>query len=313
MKYKYIIYAPPYDENGGGAVALHRLCHLINECGGEAYLHPFLPSFELHHYNAAEIGLYAKAIYDASNLANYRINQAFKTPVLTPQDSSAPGNDCIVIYPEIAFGNPLRAKNVVRWLLHNPGHHTGKIYFGSGEIYYRYADYFNGDFSFPGSEMAEVTLRVQYSPFDLYQARPDEPPRERAGTAYCIRKGKGRAMVHDTENSILIDGKSHKDIAAIFKSVKRFISYDPQTYYSYLAVIAGCESVVVPPEATTKEQWKPSVADRYGLAYGFDDLEFALATRHLAVERQIALDNESQQSVRRFIDDIESRLRERGP
>lgn len=312
MKYKYIIYAPPYDENGGGAIALHRLCHLINECGGEAYLHPFVPSFEVHHHNAAEIGLYAKAIYDASNLANYRINDTFRTPVLRPQESSAPGDDCIVVYPEIAFGNPLRAKNVVRWLLHNPGHHTGKIYFGSGEIYYRYADYFTGEFSFPGSEMADMILRVQYSPFELYQARPEEALRERAGTAYCIRKGKGRAMAHDTGNSVLIDGKSHKDIATIFKSVKQFISYDPQTYYSYLAVIAGCESVVVPPDDTSKEQWKPSVEDRYGLAYGFDDMEFALATRHLALQRQVALDNDSQQSVREFISDIESRLRERG-
>jgi hypothetical protein len=160
--------------------------------------------------------------------------------------------------------------------------------------------------------MADMILRVQYSPFELYQARPEEALRERAGTAYCIRKGKGRTMAHDTGNSVLIDGKSHKDIATIFKSVKQFISYDPQTYYSYLAVIAGCESVVVPPDDTSKEQWKPSVEDRYGLAYGFDDMEFALATRHLALQRQVALDNDSQQSVREFISDIESRLRERG-
>jgi len=311
MKYKYILYAPPYDENGGGCIALHRLCHLINACGGEAYLHPFMPSYELHHYNAAEIGLYAKAIYEASNLANYRINETFRTPVLRPHDSSPPGDDCIVIYPEIAFGNPLRARNVVRWLLHNPGHHTGKIYFGSGEFYYRYADYFTGDFKFPGSEMADMTLRVQYSPFDLYRRRPDEPEQERTGTAYCIRKGKGRAMVHDTANSILIDGKSHKEVATIFKSVKRFISYDPQTHYSYLAVIAGCESVVVPPDHTTKEQWKPNVEDRYGLAYGFDDIEFALATRHMALERQISLDRNSQQNAKDFMNDIESRLRKR--
>ena len=53
--------------------------------------HPFIPSFELHLYNAAEIGVYAKAIYDATNLANYRINETFRTPVLRPQESSRPG------------------------------------------------------------------------------------------------------------------------------------------------------------------------------------------------------------------------------
>lgn len=311
MKYKYIIYAPPYDENGGGAIALHRLCHLINECGGEAYLHPFVPSFELHHYNAAEIGLYAKAIYDASNLANYRINETFKTPVLRPQESSAPGNDCIVIYPEIAFGNPLRAKNVVRWLLHNPGHHTGKIYYGPGEIYYKYADFCIDDFSYPGSQTADLILRVQYIPVDLYREEPQDRERERSGSAYCLRKGRGRALIHDTEGSILIDGKSHAEIAATFKSVKQFISYDPYTHYSYFAAIAGCDSIVAPLEGTTKEAWKPNVADRYGLAYGFEDLEFARTTRHLALERQMLLDQESRQRTSEFMRDIEGRFSQR--
>ena len=311
MKFKYIIYAPPYDENGGGAIALHRLCHLINDCGGEAYLHPFIPSYELHHYNAAEIGLYAKAIYDAGNLANYRINDKFKTPVLRPQDSSAPGKDCIVVYPEIAFGNPLRAQNVVRWLLHNPGHHTGKIYYGPGEIYYRYADFCIQDFRYPGSETADLILRVQYIPIDLYREQPDESGRERTGTAYCLRKGRGRAPIHDLTDSILIDGKPHAEIASIFKSAKQFISYDPYTHYSYFAALAGCDSVVAPMDDTTKEQWKPNVADRYGLAYGFDDLEFARATRHLALERQILLDRESKQAASRFMSDIEGRLSKR--
>src|SRR6185437_11294673 len=308
---KYIIYAHPYDENSGGIIALHRLCHLINTCGGEAYLYPLVPSFDLHLYNAAQIGYYAKAIYEATNLANYRINSAFKTPVLPPKESFIPGNDCIVVYPEVTFGNPLRANNVVRWLLHNPGHHSGKIYYGCREIYYRYADHFRGDFTFPGSEMADLILRIQYAPFELYREQAGEPKRERTGTAYCIRKGKGRAIVHDTANSMLIDGKSHGEISTIFKSVKRFISYDPQTHYSYLAAVAGCESVVVPVDGTTKEQWKPTAEDRYGLAYGFDDIESARATRHLALERQISLDLESERNARDFMNDIENRMRKR--
>lgn len=311
MRYKYIINAPPYHEDSGGIIALHRLCDLINQSGGEAYLYPLVPGFELHLYNAAQIGLLAKAIHEATNLANYRINDAFKTPVLPPREDFIPGNDCIVIYPEITFGNPLRARNVVRWLLHNPGHHTGKICYGAGEIYYRYADCFAVDFRFPGSEMADLLLRIQYTPFDLYLERPEERPHDRTGTAYCIRKGQGRSLVHDTADSILIDGKSHREIAAIFKSVKRFISYDTHTYFSYLATMAGCESIVVPMENVTKEQWNPITADRYGVAYGFDDIEFALATRQLALEYQLSLDRDSQRNVAAFMNDVEGRLRRR--
>lgn len=311
MRYKYIINAPPYHEDSGGIIALHRLCDLINQSGGEAYLYPLVPGFELHLYNAAQIGLLAKAIYEATSLANYRINDAFKTPVLPPREDFIPGNDCIVIYPEIAFGNPLRARNVVRWLLHNPGHHTGKICFGAGEIYYRYADCFAVGFRFPGSEVADLLLRIQYTPFDLYLERPEERRHDRSGTAYCLRKGKDRSIVHDTADSILIDGKSHREIAAIFKSVKRFISYDTHTYFSYLAAMAGCESVVVPLENVTKEQWNPIIEDRYGVAYGFDDIDFALATRQLALEYQLSLDGNSQRNVVAFMSDVEDRVRRR--
>jgi hypothetical protein len=311
MSYKYIINAPPYHEDSGGSIALHRLCDLINQSGGEAYLYPLVPSFDLHLYNAAQIGLYTKAIYEAANISNYRINSDFKTPVLPPTENFVPGNDCIAVYPEVTFGNPLRARNVVRWLLHDPGHHTGKVYYGAREIYYRYADCFAVDFQFPGSEMADLLLRIQYTPFDLYLERPEERRQDRTGTAYCMRKGKDRSIVHDTADSILIDGKSHREIAAIFKSVKRFISYDTHTYFSYLAAIAGCESVVVPLENVTKEQWNPIAEDRYGLAYGFDDLEFALSTRQLALEYQRSLDRNSQRNVEGFMHDVEARLRSR--
>ena len=311
MNYKYIIYSPPYHENGGGTIALHRLCHLINQCGREAYLYPHGPSYDLHLHNASQVGLYLKEIYEATNLANYRINEAFRTPVLPPKDSFIPGHDCIVIYPEMTFGNPLRAKNVVRWLLNNPGHISGRIYYGPREIYYRYADYFAEGFTFPGSETADMFLRIQYTPLDLYRERPEERNNPRTGTAYCMKKGNGRAMVHDTTNSILIDGKSHQQVAAIFKSVKQFVSYDTHTLYSSLAAISGCESVVVPLEGMTKEQWRPNVEDRYGIAYGFDDVEFALTTRPLALERQISLDRDSERNAKDFLIDVESRLRKR--
>lgn len=311
MKFKYVIYAPPYDENSGGPIVLHRLCHLINECGGEAYLHPYVPSFEVHHYNATEIGVYSKRIYAASQLANYRINTTFKTPVLPPKENFAFGNDCIILYPEITFGNPLRARNVVRWLLHKPGFHTGKIYYGAGEIYYRYAEFLARDFHFPGSELADLLLRIQYTPFELYAMPRDDSQPERTGRAYCLRKGHNRPDIPDMADAILIDGKSHAEVAAIFKSVKQFITYDLYTKYSYLAAIAGCDSIVAPLATMTKEQWRPNIDDRYGLAYGFDDIEFARSTRALAIERQRSLEHDSAQRVAEFMLDVEGRLSKR--
>lgn len=311
MTYKFIIYAPSFDENIGGVIALHRLCHLLNECGATAYLHPFIPSFELAFHNIQEIGAYIKSIQYASSLDNFRVHSDFRTPVLKPSDGFVAPDDCIVVYPEVVFGNPLRAKNVVRWLLHKPGFHTGKIFYGQDEIFYRYADFGDDSYSLHGSVNSDLILRIQYIPVALYLSAASAPPEERKNVAYCVRKGRGRAAAHDLENSILIDGKSHVEIAAILAKTHTFISYDLYTHYSYFAAIAGCNSIVIPETGLSETEWKPQVEDRFGLAYGYDRIDFARATRDRAIERQVRLDSLSLDNTKAFLRDVETRLAKR--
>lgn len=81
---KFVIHAPSYTHIHAGVVALHRLCHLLNDAG-----------------------YYAEIFADG-------VNEGWKTPRFTGI------KDAIVIYPEIEHGNPLKAKRVVRWLLNVP-------------------------------------------------------------------------------------------------------------------------------------------------------------------------------------------------
>ena len=37
-QFRYVIVAPSFDENGGGVIALHYLCHMLNESGVDASL-----------------------------------------------------------------------------------------------------------------------------------------------------------------------------------------------------------------------------------------------------------------------------------
>jgi len=78
---------------------------------------------------------------------------------------------------------------------------------------------------------------------------------------------------------------SHKEISKIFKKVKTFISYDPYTAYSNFAALCGAESVVIPDDNVKIDQWYSDEENRYGLAYGFENINESLKTTHLLLEK----------------------------
>jgi hypothetical protein len=165
------------------------------------------------------------------------------------------------------MGNPLQAKNIVRWLLHTPGFHTNQTNYGPNELYFRFSVE-TPYFSHPGSTTSDQFLTVVHFPTEIYNM--DVAIQEREGTAYCIRKGKGKEIVHDLSDSICIDGKSHKEIAEIFKRVKTFYCYDTRTAYYYFASLCGCETIVIPDEGVSEEEWLPDPRSRVGMRYGIN-------------------------------------------
>lgn len=279
---KYLIFAPQYNENVGGIICLHYLAHLINESGGEAYVAPIFQGFEFNKLSFKR-PLF-KVLYSAfvGRFREFNTNPDFNTKIFEDFNVVNESDEWVVIYPEITFGNPLKAKNVVRWLLHNPGFHTGTFYYGAGELHVKYHHGFL-DFHYPGATLSKNILNISYFPLHLYNDK--DVVADRTGTAYCLRKGRDREIQHDLTDSILIDNMSHAEVAAVLKRVKVFISYDLYTAYSVFAALCGCDSIVVPQSELSKEEWYPNPESRYGLAYGFNDVTHASATRQLLVEK----------------------------
>ena len=91
MNKPYIIFAPSFVKNSGGILVLHKLCHILNQLGENAYIY--------HH--------------DIDRKNYYQTNSSYFTPIA---DESVLRSDPIVIYSEIVNGNPLGSKNVVRWM-----------------------------------------------------------------------------------------------------------------------------------------------------------------------------------------------------
>ena len=299
---KFLILAPSFRPDNGGGIVLHRLCALLNELGYEAYITRFFNGSPVYSndFVAPLFEIVARSLWNF--ITPFKLHAGWRTPII--KNPKLPlGSEWIVIYPELVFGNPLKAQCVVRWWLHQPGFHTGRVFYGSGEYHVDFNS-FGQDFCYPGSKKASMPLNVLAFPFEYYNLQNALPVAQRTGTAYCLRKGKGKALVHDLSDSVLIDGKSHAKVAAILKRVKTFISYDAYTAYSSFAVLCGAASVVIPDTGIDKHAWYPDPADRYGVAYGFEDMEWASETAPRVFDRMMQKESDSLKSVSFFAEDV---------
>ena len=301
---QFIIYAPPYDENSGGSIALHKLCHLLNKHGREAFIYPHLPTFEINVGNINDIDVLKTLMINIISASeNFMTNPNFTTPVIPPNAGDFASEDMIVIYPEITSGNPLKAKNIIRWLLHTPGFHTGNISFGNNELYFFHGDNNRNGFNHPFSKISNIMLDILHIPTDLYSNKNNA---DRQGTAYCLRKNKNPSFIHNPQTSICIDGKSHLEISKIFDQCKTFISYDPYTLYSTLAVISGCESIVAPQNDKKINDVYPDLNSMNGIAYGYEDLDRAQATTPLLFDRVSSIEANNEIKIVDFLRDVDN-------
>lgn len=290
------IYAPSYDDNSGGSIVLHRLCHIINQIENfSAYIIPF-------GYPHKKFLKKCKAAINGSltKPKNYIINQNWNTPIWNK--TSIPIN-AVVIYPEMIDGNPLEATHIVRWLLHQPGFHTGKINYGENELYFKFNSAIK-DFKNKNSFLSKNELKVIYYPIDIYNATNTKA--RDIESCYMVRKGNYKKFIHDG-NSIQLDGKTHTEISAIFRRAKRFICYDDYTAYSIFAILCGCESIVVPGENVSIDSWYPNESDRFGIAYGITEnqLEWARSTQHKVLEHVINEHKKTEERVLLCLQEIE--------
>ena len=301
----FLIVTPPYEENNGGAIALHKLCQHLNELGREAYLFPYLPTAR---YDTEDPVAFQHCIAETQRLmSTFVVNPAITSAVAGVEnlDRIKGRDDIVVVYPEIIAGNPLQAKNVARWLMHDAGFFTRKVYFCPGEIYFLYG-VDTKPVHIPGSRMSSNLLATIHIPFELYNLNGATPHAERTQTAFCVRKGRGKPLQHDLTNSTMIDGLPHARVAEIFKRSRQFISYDSRTFYSRLAVLCGCESIVIPDPGVSEEEWMPDPEGRYGVAYGFENLEKARQTASRTIEFLHKMEANSVSTTQQFIAEVEA-------
>lgn len=292
MQYKFIVYARSYDENSGGSIVLHKLCDLINKAGYKALIWPMgkpvifkCKSFFCLKYAAS---YFLKKI----TLRGFKTNISYNTPIAKKNDLEG----SIILYPEIISGNPIDAKRYARWFLHKPGFHTGNYRYAPGDLYFTYQPVFNNhDENLIYGGVLTITELLS----DIYTCKNNEP---RVKQCYMIRKGASRDDLPNLNGKWIVDNLSHHEMANAFNECDRCYFYDEHTMYSIYAALCGCIPIIVPLPGVSKEQWQPDESLRFGIAYGEEDIDYALSSRKDLLEYRKNLERKNMESVNLFID-----------
>jgi hypothetical protein len=291
VKTTIIIYTRTLDYKCGGIVALHNLAKQIND---------------LKNPNV-------QAKLFVFNNLKYSNNFCEDFASIDDADENA-----IVVYPEVIAGNPLNAKNVVRWILldlefemgvnhYLTWHPTDLVYYFNSKVSF-YEDPDKNGVVYKLLNCLYIAPFVKHVNFN-----------ERTGSCFTIRKANFLKLnlnyFHPTNSFEITEKHTQQNCIELFNNYKYFICYDPICFYVMLAIMCGCISIVYPLEGKTKKEWIQStmaaeyckfkgIDNLYGIAYGMEDLEYATSTIDLAHEQWVDIINFGKNNVTSFVNDL---------
>jgi hypothetical protein len=290
MKILFWLYDPNWTQ--GGTMVMHLFSKMLCDLGEDVYATltgSVLPG------NGTKILSYDDAVQFAQN------------------------NDVVTVYPEVVSGNPLNAKNVARWVLYYPGGHgTGDIIYESSELvlpyFKRYVDgtpYENN----PLLTIIETRLDQFYDKrinreFDCILIKKSkfkniEEMRQKHFDPYAHLLNKSIISLDETLHNI----HDNEQLNELFNRVRYFVSFDQATYYNIMASLSGCTSIVIPTDGLNKEKLVEQMPTyKYGIAYGFNDIEWADQTRDQLRNFLSETENENIIFAKQFIRIINERF-----
>lgn len=272
IRYLFCAYVPHW--TAGGSMVTNLFAKMLVDMGEDVYMTLAHNVRGREHFSAVLPG-------SGNNAKELQYEEAL---ALAQED------DVAVIYPEIVSGNPMNAKKVIRWVLYYPGGHgAGDMVYDFSELIFTYFDRYLKGTPHEGSPLLTIveTRLDQFYSMDGIQREYD-----------CILVKKGAANFealkekHLNSNLQLLDKpffildgvlntlEDVRQLNHIFNQVRYFISFDHATYYSIMASLSGCTSIVLPIDGIDREQWTKEIpTHQYGVAYGFDDVKRANETK----------------------------------
>ena len=260
------IYTPIYNEMCGGIGALHSLYKLILKDN------TFNAQLILFNHINRNINLHPKIIISSTD---------------------------IVIYPEIIYSNPLKASNVIRWILLGLDIETPKDIINTWsktDIIYNWLP----------MDKNLKKYNLLYLPF-FDNKYTDNNIQRNLDTCYLIKKGvicnlhKNKInKINKINKKYIIDNLSIRDKINAFNSYKYLYTYDPITAYIPYSLLCGCIPIIEPYIDYTKEEYIKNFMSSEicsfsnGFAYGNtqEEIKKAIETREIGKNEAIKIFSE---------------------
>lgn len=275
MAKKFLISTHGFDMGIGGVKVLHKLCHLLNERGHDAYLIPLHFDWPFYVYEQYNVKMVTQEIMD--NL-----------------------DDVIVVYPESWFGNYLNAPNVVRWMIGFPSDEHIKTWDDKDLWFWYYPFYLTDKYK---DKHPNNFLYVGEQHRDIFY----DHKQPRSGSCWSLRKAQDYvtpSQYAHPNNSTFIPYNAAGDLVGLsylFNSKETFYCYDNYTYLPIQSLMCNTDAVVVPINKTKEEFLAGFELNRY-IAYGIDDLPRAKSIRNEFFEHLDLMEKRTIEQLDTFVE-----------
>lgn len=277
-------------ENKGGSIVVHKLAYELANLGHQVYVfnNPFYP-----HENISIIptirrpkddGWWSEFVWESFEFDLYKT---------------------ISIYTQVTWGNPFGTKYNCRWILHDYDEQQWSTFTNEDLIY-----------NFAFFKVPSGTTQQKLTTFDYKLEIFKNIEKERNGYCYILHKFTPDWGYEFLKNfgatnltQFLLEGK-FIELSEEFNKYEYLLTFDYKSYITTAAALCGCKVVIMNPnQNTTPLQFRiENPIQMCGVAYGWDDLEWANQTIHLVKKNLYQLQKMDKLTIINFINFWENKL-----
>ena len=276
----------------GGVVAMHYLAYLLAKKGHNVYI---LCEPEYSHENIHVIKSWGTEKIQWDRFY-------FQYP------------NTVAVYDQDTYGDWFGTHWKARWILHD----TKK---GIEDTWHIDESYFNyGTFkTFNNKESNQLTAMNFY--FDVFKNKKQP---NRKGFCHLLHKHtspNAKTFLNEINSTNLSKWKAlgcHKYLNKEFNKHEYFITYDQKSFWPSVAALCGCKVIVMNSSdnpnsyydcnVTPEEYRESNPLNKYGVAFGFEDLQHAIDTQHLVEDHLKEMDKQNEKTVDNFIKFWENKM-----